>query len=149
MRSHSITPSARSKDHIQDLLREIALLRDGGCVFRGKEIGGQLHQCSSNATKDGHLVLQYDHLNPRSYNVSFYNLDLGVIICQGLHGWKKWHKEEYDAAVKKLIGKKRTALWERIAADKKAYPMSAWDWAKVELALQSDLHALTNEVKAA
>ena len=75
------------KDRIQAILRQIAIIRDGGCVlapFQGKD---GIPHCNGYR-KDGELVLQYDHLNSRGFNVSYADARLGVIICKGHHGWK-------------------------------------------------------------
>jgi hypothetical protein len=42
--------------------------RDGGCVFRFYPEAGA---CGSRPTKDGYLILQFDHLNTRARNISF------------------------------------------------------------------------------
>jgi hypothetical protein len=96
------------------------------------------------ATKDGHTVLQYDHLNSRGFNVSFADVRLGVILCQGHHTWKTFRaKKQYDELVRQIIGPERAALWDHVENDRKVYPMSAWDWAKVEIGLQQELQSLT------
>src|SRR4051794_17337057 len=56
---HSET--ADLKREIQAVARDIVIARDGGCIFR--RLRG--HICSSSQTKDGHLVLQADHLITR------------------------------------------------------------------------------------
>jgi hypothetical protein len=143
LNKNSKTSSSQMKAEIQDLLRRYSLQRDGGCVFRGIWFNGKVHQCSSNQTKDGHLVLQYDHLNPRERNVSYANPDLGVIICQGLHGWKSfsdYNKQIYDEAVRDIIGPERSSLWDRVKQDHKSYPKSAWDWQKDIIYLKSLLN---------
>ncbi len=147
MRQTSKTPSAIAKKEIQELLRQIGLVKQKGkCFFAGKEISGKIHSyCTSKDTKDGHLIMQYDHLNPREKNVSFANPDLGVVICQGVHGWKSFsdtNKKLYDQAVRKYLSPKRRKLWKRVEADQKSYPMSAWDWAKEEIALIQELKTL-------
>ena len=139
MRTTSKTESAQAKQRIQELLRKIGLQRQKGkCFFEGKVVDYRVHQCSGWRA-DGELVMQYDHLNSRAYNVSYANPDCGVVICKGLHLWKKYHKDTYDKAARKYIGKKRRELWDRVADDKKIYPMSAYDWMKCELALKEEL----------
>lgn len=144
MRQTSKTPSAQTKKRIQELLRQIGLARQEGiCFFSGKEIGGKTHlECTSKQTKDGHIIMQYDHLNPREHNVSFADARLGIVICQGLHGWKSFNdgnKRLYDAAAKHYLPPDIVKLWELVEADRKSHPMGAWEWQKIELALTQDL----------
>lgn len=120
------------KENIQDLVREIVILRDDGCVFK-KEPG---HICSGFA-KDGHLILQADHLITRGNSGTFADTRLIVCVCKGIHGWKSvgsnMRKAEYDIRVKKLISPDRLELWDEW--DKKKYQttrMTAYDW-KLEI----------------
>src|SRR6266851_8761525 len=85
--------TARTKERIQALLRAIAIEREGGCVFRFyPEVGA----CGSRPTKDGHLILQFDHLNTRARNISSGDLRLGVCVCERHHiFWKLQHPDEY------------------------------------------------------
>ena len=147
MRLHAKTDSAKLKVEIQALLRQIALKRqDGLCFFLGKAIGGRRHAyCTSNLTKDGHIVMQYDHLLSRAKNVSFANPDLGVAICQGLHGWKSvsdGNKKLYDIAAKKYVGARIRKLWKRCEDDGGTYPMGAWEWSKEIIWLKTVLKEL-------
>jgi hypothetical protein len=142
LRSHGKSETAKCKVRIQELLRQLALIRDGGCVLFDAAGTGNIPYCHSQDTKDGHMVMQYDHLNSRQFNVSYADLRLGVILCQGHHKWKhssKRNEKEYDALVRQIIGPERATLWDRVENDRKTYAMSAWDWAKVEIALTKDL----------
>jgi hypothetical protein len=136
---------SRVKDRIQALLRQIALLRDGGCVLQDAVPQfPDLPQCNG-FTKAGNLILQYDHLNSRGFNVSFADTRLGVILCKGHHGWKHFtdaNKKRYDAIMRKLIGAARTKLWDRVEGDQHTYPMTLWDWQKQEIALRAELKSL-------
>lgn len=142
MKKKSNTPSSLAKQEIQRLLREVGLKRqDGLCFFLGKQVGGKRHECSGWAN-DGHLVLQYDHLNPRERNISYANPDLGVVICKGLHGWKSFsdgNKKLYDKVAMKYLSPARRKLWRRVEADRKSYPMVLWDWQKEIIALKKEL----------
>lgn len=134
--------TAKCKERIQSLCREIALLRDKGCVLFEAGGTGCIPYCGSQQTKDGHIVLQYDHLNSRQYNVSYADVRLGVILCQNHHKWKhgsKRNEKQYDEIVKQLIGSERAQLWDKVEADRKPYPMDSYDWMKVEIALKADL----------
>jgi len=142
MRTTSKTPSAQAKKEIQELLRQVGLKwQKGKCFFEDKEINGKIHSdCSGFAPSDGHLILQYDHLNPRERNVSYANPLLGIIVCKGLHGWKSFsdtNKQIYDKAAKKYLHPARKKLWKQVEDDRKSYPMSAWDWQKEIIYLKS------------
>lgn len=108
LRQNGKSETAKCKVRIQALLRELALLRDGGCVLF--EVGGtgNIPYCGSAPTKDGHTILQYDHLNSRGFNVSFADIRLGVILCQGHHAWKTFRaKKQYDILIRQIIGPER------------------------------------------
>jgi hypothetical protein len=142
LRSHGKSETAKCKLRIQELLRQLALLRDGGCVLWPLAGTGNIPYCHSQDTKDGHMVMQYDHLNSRQFNVSFADLRLGVILCQGHHKWKhssKRNEKEYDALIRQIIGLQRADFWDRAENDRKIYSMGLWEWTKVELALTQDL----------
>lgn len=144
LRRNGKSETAKCKVRIQALLRDLALLRDGGCVLFEFGGTGNIPYCGSAPTKDGHIILQYDHLNSRGFNVSFADIRLGVILCQGHHAWKTFRaKKQYDILVRQIIGPERAALWDQVEMDNTPYPMSAWDWVKVEIALKQELEKLT------
>lgn len=130
------------KEQIQKLVREVVMLRDGGCVFR-HEKG---HICTGFA-KDGHLILQADHLISRSNSATFADTRLIVCVCKGIHGWKSvgsnLRKSQYDERIKKLLPKETVELWDRCEKDSwRAVKMGAYDW-KLEIAnLQCELKDL-------
>lgn len=131
--------STKIKNRIQALLRQIALIRDGGCVL--ENVVGHCNGLKG----DGSLVLQYDHLNSRAFNVSFADIRLGVILCKGHHAWKHFsdsNKKLYDRLVREIIGSERTQLWDLVEEDRKPYHMSLWEWTKVEISLIKDLQDL-------
>ena len=134
---HSTT--ADLKKEIQDLVREIVILRDGGCIFK-KEKG---HICSGYAN-DGHLILQADHLMSRGNSGTFADTRLIVCVCKGIHGWKSvgsnLRKKEYDERVRKLISKERVELWDEWEAKRfSSTRMSAYDWKLEIVNLKSEL----------
>lgn len=136
MRARSKSLVAQVKRRIQQLVRKIVILRDGGCVLRGLEFG----PCTSSFTKDGHLVLQADHLVSRGKNIGFADTRLIVCLCEGHHTKKTFAwKKQIEAKYRELIGRERTALWDRAEADTKSYPMGLWEWEKVELGLKEEL----------
>lgn len=132
----SKSETAKAKDRIQAKVREIVILRDGGCWLRGKQM--EFGPC------DG--PLQADHLETRSKNISYAVTDLIVCACRRHHYYhghpvKRW-RDRYEELARKFIGEKRATLWDRVRMDGKAHPMSAWDWAKVEIALEQELENL-------
>lgn len=140
----SSSETAKCKDRIQALLRELALIRDKGCVLAPYQGKDGIPYCNGYR-QDGDLILQYDHLNSRAHNISFAELKLGVIVCKGHHGWKGFtdnNKKKYDELIRKIIGKRRTALWDKCEADTKAYPKGIWEWEKDEMALTQELKML-------
>jgi len=90
--------------------------------------------------KDGRLILQADHLITRANSATYADTRLIVCVCKGHHGWKNWHKPEYDAVVRELIGGERAALWERCERDSwRPKRTSAYDWRLTIAALKQEL----------
>jgi hypothetical protein len=90
--------------------------------------------------KDGQLVLQADHLITRANSATYADTRLIVCVCEGHHGWKKWHKPEYDALVKSVIGADRATLWERCEEDSwRPHRKYAADWRLHIAALEQEL----------
>ena len=140
LKQHSSSDVAKVKENIQALIREIVILRDGGCIFRDPDIQARfdLPPCNGYA-KDGHLILQADHLVTRANSASYADPRLVVCACKGHHGWKSVggnrRKAIYDEAVRKIIEPERVALWDRMEADERSkhgnrYALS--DWKKEE-----------------
>lgn len=128
------------KDSIQSLVREVALIRDGGCVFR--EHADEMGACGGYRN-DGELVLQFDHLNTRARNVSFSDVRLGVIACKRHHiFFKPQYGHVYERVVREVIGPERCALLDRVRADQKPYRYTLSDWKREESALRSELASL-------
>jgi hypothetical protein len=130
------------KQEIQDLVRQIVIKRDGGCIFK-KEKG---HICTGYAN-DGHLILQADHLISRGNSETFADTRLIVCVCKGIHGWKSvganLRKAEYDERVKKLISSERVKLWEDCEKRRfNSYKMGAYDWKLEIVNLTSELKDL-------
>ena len=38
-----------------------------------------------------------------------------------------------------VIGAERAELWDRVENDRKTYPLSLWDWQRIEIALTQEL----------
>jgi hypothetical protein len=138
LRQNGKSETAKAKVRIQALLREIAIQRDGGCVLRHFEEAGQ---CGGYGPKSGLLILQAEHLNTRERNVSFGDMRNIVCLCQRHHGYfKQQNGALYWDLIRRDIGPGRWAWLQRVIADRKIYPMSAYDWLKVELALKQELN---------
>ncbi len=103
------------KREIQAILNAIVKLRDGGCILRTHaDIAGA---CGSRATKDGHMILQAEHLITRSNAASFADTRLVVCLCERHHiFWKPQHSDEYNTLVRKIIGKQRKAISSMLSA---------------------------------
>ena len=91
-------------------------------------------------------MLQYDHLITRANAASYAISKLGVCVCRPCHGWKKWHKEQYDALVKTLISPERAELWEKCEKDSwQPSRTTAMDWKLAIVVLENELKELQNK----
>lgn len=124
-------PTAVMKEKIQALVREIVMKRDKGCILRqARKCGGEI----------GEVVIQADHLIPRNNSATFADTRLIVCLCRSCHGWKHWHKEEYDALVKTILPKERVELWDKCQADSwRATRTGVNDWAIMLVVLKKEL----------
>lgn len=130
------------KDRIQQLVREIVIKRDGGCIFRNIDWDNPLPICNGYA-KDGHLIHQADHLLTRANSATYADTRLIVCVCKGHHGWKKWNERRYNEIVRTLIGPDRSKLWDACrAARYRPVRTSAYDWKLAEAALRMELSKL-------
>lgn len=125
------------KSEIQSLLRNIVILRDGGCILRHytSMITPQYKECGPYR-KDGQIILQAEHLHTRSNAASFSDSRLVICLCQRHHiYYKPQHADEYYKIVRKHIGTIRSILLDRVQKD--------WMPHKVDLKLE--ILALKNE----
>jgi hypothetical protein len=132
--AHGSSDTATLKDAIQAELRRIVLARDGGCILRDSY---DVPPCGGYA-KDGHLILQADHLVTRANSATFAEPRLVVAVCKAHHGWKSVgsnrNKAQYDALVRSILPPERVKLWD--SCEKNSWRpkrTSASDWA-LELA---------------
>jgi hypothetical protein len=139
LKAHGKSDTAQTKKRIQDLVREIVMRRDGGCIFRHSyDVSG----CNGFA-KDGHLILQADHLITRANSATYADTRLIVCLCKGHHGWKKWHEREYNALVRTLLSPERAKLWDDCERDSwRPHRTGAYDWMLAEAALKQELAVL-------
>ena len=145
LRLKSVSTTAQLKDDIQNLVREIVILKYDGCIFK-KEKG---HICTGYA-KDGHLILQADHLLSRSNSATYADTRLIVCVCKGIHGWKSvgsnLRKEEYDNRVKKLLPKEVITLWEKAEKDRRTHKAYKMDWNLEKVCLEKELKMWENNL---
>lgn len=122
VKGHSTTTQQR--DEVQALLRQIVIARDGGCFLRNYKdrITNQYRECGSRATKDGHLILQAEHLHSRTNASSFSDTRLVVCVCERHHlYYKPQHSAEYNELAREFIGEKNAELWDRVKNDRLAH----------------------------
>ena len=122
---HSTT--AELKKEIQALVRGVVIRRDGTCILR------DIRHCDDP-------VLQADHLVTRANSATFSDTRLIVCLCRSCHGWKHYHKEQYDALVRTLLPKERVKLWDKAMKDSwMPKRVGASDWRMEILALKKEL----------
>jgi hypothetical protein len=131
--------TATLKDEIQQLVRAIVILRDGGCILRNTP---DVPACNG-VRKDGQQILQADHLITRANSATYADTRLIVCVCKGHHGWKKWHQKQYEAAVRSLLSTERVALWDRAEQDSwRPKRTGASDWRLEIAALKQELRQM-------
>lgn len=146
LKARADNETAQVKERIQSLVRAIVIARDGGCIlaFPGANLARidyGVPLCNGYA-KDGHLVLQADHLVTRANSATYADTRLIVCVCKGHHGWKKWNEQRYNEIVRTLIGEERAALWDKAhAARYTPTRMYTSDWLKEEAALKQELRS--------
>lgn len=132
---------SQCKTRIQALLRDLAIIRDGGCVMKHYQETGK---CGGRK-KNGELILQFDHLHSRT-NSTAWNLDLGICVCLRHHFYyKRQYPFEYERYAIDNIGKKREELLYRTRADNKPYSMKLHNWLFIEMGLTQDIKRLTQK----
>ena len=139
LRIKGTSTTAQLKDEIQSTLREIVILRDGGCWLRNykDEITPQYKECGG-WRKDGGLILQAEHLNSRSNANSFSDSRLVVCCCKRHHiYYKPQFSDEYNHFARKFIGEENAKLWDRVREDRSPHKQD----------LKLELLALRQELK--
>lgn len=121
------------KDEIQSLVRQIVMLRDGTCILRN------FRHCADP-------VLQADHLITRANSATYDDTRLIVCLCRTCHGWKHWHKEEYDDLVRSILPASRVKLWDQCQRDSwRPSHRISYDWRTAIAALKQELAALESK----
>ncbi|KKN06976.1 hypothetical protein LCGC14_1071660 [marine sediment metagenome] len=124
------------KEEIQALLRQIVIIRDGGCILRNYPETG----ACGGRNKNGDIIHQAEHLHTRANSASFADHRLVVDICPRHHlYYKPQHADEYYRIVKIHIGPERAKLLEAVQADRSPHKM---DWKLEKLALEQHLKTL-------
>lgn len=133
LKRKSSSPQSKLKDEIQELLRKIVIIRDGGCILRHYPETGQC----GGYRNDGQLILQAEHLHTRSNASSFSDTRLVVCLCKRHHiYYKPQYSDTYYRIVKKHIGPERTKLLERVQEDRTAHKV---DLMLAKIALEQEL----------
>ena len=139
LRVKGTSTTAQLKDDIQATLREIVILRDGGCWLRNykERVTPQYRECGG-WRKDGGLILQAEHLHSRSNANSFSDSRLVVCCCQRHHiYYKPQFSDEYNALAREFIGEENARLWDRVRDDRSPHKQD----------LQLELLVLKQELK--
>src|SRR5271157_5163425 len=123
--------TARTKQEIQEVLRELVILRDGGCIVRNLHYR-DFPECGCYRN-DGELILQADHLVTRANAATFADTRLIVCLCKAHHGWKSLgsnaRKAEYDQLVRTLLSPERVRLWDACERDSwKPHRSASFNW---------------------
>ena len=88
LRVVGVSTTAELKQEIQDLLRQICILRDKKCILYGIK-------CRHEYGDEG-VVFQAEHLIERSQSESFADPRLVVLVCKNCHGWMHFTKSNHD-----------------------------------------------------
>lgn len=135
----TLSPSETTKElkkEIQALLRDIVILRDGGCLLRHFPETG----ACGKYKQDGTLILQAEHLNSRTHSGTFGDTRNCVCLCQRHHiYWKPQNSERYWQLIEEILPKERWDWYQRAKQDTKAYKV---DWVLVKLGLIQELKKL-------
>ena len=136
LRRLSDSPTAVIKRNIQELLRELAIRRDGGCILRHYPEAG----ACGGYRQDGELIVQAEHLNSRINAVSYGDMRNIVLLCRHHHiDWKPQHSRTYWRLIHLHIGPVRSAWLDRVEADRSAHRFYVSDWKAIEISLRAEL----------
>lgn len=128
---HSST--SEIKKEIQELLRQICLIRDGGCVLRHYHEAGNC----GGFRNDGGVIYQAEHLVTRENTATFGDIRNCVILCRNHHMFfKPQHSSLYWELIRKHIGEER---WTWMIAMRDDWRPHKADWKLVKLVLEQDL----------
>jgi len=126
LRRKSKSRTALIKQEIQNTLRLLVAHRDGGCVLRKLRCGNDAKVIEGLIVSEA--VIQADHLLTRSNSATYANPDLVVCICQPCHGWKHYHKKEYDKLIRTVLSKEIVDLWDLAIKFRHSHKTVKMDW---------------------
>ena len=136
LRVEGQSTTSEIKRDIQALLREIVILRDGGCILRHYPETGPC----GGYRKDGELILQGEHLHTRARAISYADHRLMVCLCRNHHiFYKKQFPDEYYRIVREFIGEERSKLLTAVQEDRGTHKM---DWKIEKIGLEQHLKKL-------
>jgi len=137
LRIKGISDASQDKREIQALLRQLVILRDGGCWMRHYSEAGS---CGGRRN-DGTIIYQAEHLHTRANSASYADSRLVVCICVHHHiHWKPQHSARYNELARDFIGEKRSKLWAAVQADRSPHKI---DWKIAIIGLNQELKALS------
>jgi len=130
------TEPAELKRDIQAIIREMAIIIDGGCFLRHYPEAGQC----SGFRKDGELILQAEHLITRGNTATFGDMRNIVCICRHHHGhFKPEQGMLYWELVRRYVGEKRWKWIQLAEADKSPHKV---DLKLLKVVLEQDLNKM-------
>lgn len=133
IRAAGKSDTATVKREIQEILREGAIRRDGGCVLRHYPAAGSC----GGYRKDGQLILQAEHLITRSNSATFADMRNIVCLCAHHHGnFKPQYSRIYWELMMGHLGEDRWAWLARAEADKSPHKV---DMVLAKLALRQEV----------
>ncbi len=137
VKGHS--PTSETKEEIQALLRQIVILRDGGCVLRNYPETGEC----GGYRNDGELILQAEHLHSRTHSATFADTRNIICICRNHHiFFKPKDSQLYWEVVRKHIGEK---LWTWLQAVRNDHRPHKPDWKLSKVVLEQELRHLSTD----
>lgn len=132
LKKKSKSESAKLKEEIQALLRQIVMRRDKKCL-----------RCEVPVGTNG-VVFQCDHLISRSNSATYADSRLCVLLCKPCHAWKSLgsnlRKKEYDTFMRAVLPKERVALWDACEENSwRPTRTEAFDWKLAKIVLEQEL----------
>lgn len=139
LRIAGVSDTATLKKEIQSLLREIVIIRDGGCVLRDSPLAGS---CGGYG-KSEKIILQGEHLVTRSNSASFADTRNIVCLCMYHHiFWKKQHSQIYWELIEGIIGPTRWDYVRKIQKENSAHKTYKVDLKLCKIALEQELREI-------
>jgi hypothetical protein len=113
LRIKGISDTAELKDEIQCLVRDIVIIRDGGCLLRNYP-GQSAAASEMTASSSSRLTTSSLERTARPTPTPGSSSAFAKVRTVG----RKWHEREYNALLKeRTLPADRVALWERCERD--------------------------------